>query len=77
MLLIILINKTYISLYILLKLFKEYKGKDTSDIRHITLKDLSGILNIKRLILLLFNVFKIRDVFKVLYTFKLDFKPGS
>jgi hypothetical protein len=76
-LLIILINKTYISLYILLKLFKEYKGKDKRDIRHITLKDLNSILNIKRLILLLFNVFKIRDVFKVLYTFKLDFKPGS
>ena len=77
MLLIILTNKTYISLYILLKLFKEYKGKDKRDIKYITLKDLSGILSIKRLIILLLNVFKIRDVFRVLYTFKLDFKPGS
>jgi hypothetical protein len=76
-LLIILTNKTYISLYILLKLFKEYKGKDKRDIKYITLKDLSGILSIKRLIILLLNVFKIRDVFRVLYTFKLDFKPGS
>jgi hypothetical protein len=65
------------SLYILLKLFKGYKGKDRGDIRRITLKDLSGIFNIKRLIILLFNVFKIEDVFGVLYAFKLDFRPGS
>ena len=77
MLLIILTNKTYISLYILLKLFKEYKGKDKRDIKYITLKDLSGILSIKRLIILLFNIFKIKDISKVLYTFKLNFKLES
>jgi hypothetical protein len=70
-------NRTYISLYILPELFKGYKGRDRGDIKHITFKDPSGILSIKRLIILPFNVFKVKNVFRVLYTFKLDFRPGS
>ena len=69
-------NRTYILLYILLELLRGYKGKDKGDIRHITLKDPSGIFNIKRLIILLLNVFKVRGISRVLYAFKLDLKPG-
>jgi hypothetical protein len=70
-------NRTYISLYILSELLKGYKSKDKRDIKYITLKDPNNIFNIKRLIILLFNVFKVKDIFKVLYTFKLNFRPGS
>jgi len=58
------------------KLLRGYKGRDKGDIKRITLKDFSGIFNIKRLIILLSNVFKVRDVSRVLYTSKLDFRPG-
>jgi hypothetical protein len=70
-------NRTYTSLHILPELLKGYKGRDRGDIRRITLKDPSSIFNIKRLIILLSNIFKIGDVSRVLYAFKLDFKPGS
>jgi hypothetical protein len=70
-------NRTYISLYILPELLRGCKGKDGGDIKRITLKDLSGIFSIKRLIILLLNIFKIRDVSRVLYASELDFKPGS
>ena len=69
-------NKTYILLYFLLKLFKGYKDKNKKNIKYITLKNPNNILSIKRLIILLFNIFKIKDVFKVLYTLKLNFRPG-
>jgi hypothetical protein len=65
------------SLYILLKLLRGCRGKDRRDIRRITLKDPSGIFSIKRLIILLSNVFKVGDVSRVLYAFELDFRPGS
>ena len=65
------------SLYILLELLRGYKGRDRGDIRHITSKDPSGIFSIKRLIILLLNVFKVRDISRVLYASKLDFRPGS
>jgi hypothetical protein len=70
-------SKTRISLYILPKLLGGCRGKDKGDIRHITSKDPSGIFSIKRLIILLLNIFKVRDVFRVLYTSELDFRPGS
>jgi hypothetical protein len=70
-------NRTYTSLYILPELLRGYRGKDKGDIKYITLKDPSGIFSIKRLIMLLPNVFKVGDVFGVLYAFKLDFRPGS
>jgi hypothetical protein len=70
-------NRTYILLYILPELLRGYKGRNKGDIKYITLKDPSSIFSIKRLIILLFNIFKIRDVFRVLYTFKLDFRPES
>jgi len=70
-------SRTHILLYILLELLRGYKGRDRGDIRHITLKDPSGIFSIKRLIILLFNVFKVGDVSRVLYAFKLDFRPRS
>jgi hypothetical protein len=70
-------NKTHILLYILLELLRGYRGRDRGDIRRITLKDPSSIFNIKRLIILLLNIFKVKDVFRVLYTSKLDFRPGS
>jgi hypothetical protein len=69
-------NRTYILLYILPELFRGCRGRDGGDIRHITLKDPSGIFSIKRLIILLPNIFKVRDVFRVLYAFELDFRPG-
>jgi len=65
------------SLYILLKLLRGCRDRDGGDIRHITLKDPSGIFSIKRLIILLPNVFKVGDVSRVLYAFELDFRPGS
>ena len=65
------------SLYILPELLRGYRGRDGGDIRRITLKDPSGIFSIKRLIILFLNVFKVGDVFGVLYTSKLDFRPGS
>ena len=70
-------NKTYILLYILLKLLKGYRDRNKGDIKYIILKNLNNIFNIKRLIIFFFNIFKVRDVFGVLYAFKLDFKPGS
>ena len=70
-------NRTCISLYILPKLLGGCKGKDGGDIRRITLKDPSGIFSIKRLIILLLNVFKVGDVSRVLYASELDFRPGS
>ena len=69
-------NRTYISLHILLELLRGYRGKDKGDIKRITSKDPSSIFSIKRLIILLFNVFKVGDVSRVLYAFKLDFRPG-
>ena len=70
-------NRTYISLYILSELLGGYRDKDGGDIRHITSKNPSSIFNIKRLIILLLNVFKVEDVSRVLYAFELDFRPGS
>jgi hypothetical protein len=70
-------SKTYTSLHILLELLGGCRGRDEGDIRRITLKDPSGIFNIKRLIILLPNVFKVGDISGVLYAFKLDFRPGS
>jgi hypothetical protein len=65
------------SLYILSELLKGYRDKNKRNIKYITLKDPSSIFNIKRLIILLLNIFKVRDVSRVLYAFKLDFRPGS
>jgi hypothetical protein len=70
-------SRTHISLYILPELLGGYRGRDRGDIRHITLKDPSNIFNIKRLIILLPNVFKVGDVSRVLYASELDFRPGS
>ena len=70
-------SRTYISLYILLELLRRYRGKNGGDIKYITLKDPSSIFNIKRLIILLLNVFKVGDVSRVLYASELDFRPGS
>ena len=70
-------SRTHALLYILPELLRGYRGRDGGDIRHITLKDPSSIFSIKRLIILLSNVFKVGDVFRVLYAFKLDFRPGS
>jgi hypothetical protein len=70
-------SRTYILLYILPELLRGYRGKDRGNIRHITLKDPSSIFNIKRLIILLSNVFKVGDVSRVLYASELDFRPGS
>ena len=70
-------NRTYILLYILPELLRGYRGRNRGDIKYITLKDLSNIFNIKRLIILLLNVFKVKDVPRVLYAFKLDFRLGS
>ena len=65
------------SLYILSELLKGYRDKNKRNIKYITLKDPSSIFNIKRLIILLLNIFKVRDVSRVLYASKLDFRPGS
>jgi hypothetical protein len=70
-------NRTYTLLYILPELLRGCKGRDGGDIRHITSKDPSGIFNIKRLIILLLNIFKVGDVSRVLYASELDFRPGS
>jgi hypothetical protein len=70
-------SRTRISLYILPELLRGYRGRDRRDIRHITSKDPSDIFNIKRLIILLSNIFKVGDVSGVLYASKLDFRPGS
>jgi hypothetical protein len=70
-------SKTYISLHILPELLRGYKGRDRRDIKYITSKDPSSIFSIKRLIILLSNIFKVRDVSRVLYASKLDFRPGS
>jgi hypothetical protein len=64
-------------LHILLELLRGYRGKDKGDIKRITSKDPSSIFSIKRLIILLFNVFKVGDVSRVLYASKLDFRPVS
>jgi hypothetical protein len=69
-------SRTYTSLYILLELLGGCRGKDGGDIRYITLKDPSSIFSIKRLIILLSNVFKVGDVSRVLYASELDFRPG-
>jgi len=70
-------NRTYISLYILPELLRGYRGRDRGDIKHITSKDPSSIFSVKRLIILFLNVFKVRDIFRVLYASELDFRPGS
>jgi hypothetical protein len=69
-------NRTRISLYILPELLGGYKDRDRGDIKYITSKDPSSIFSIKRLIILLSNIFKVGDVSRVLYTSKLDFRPG-
>jgi hypothetical protein len=70
-------SRTYTSLHILPELLGGYRSRDKGDIRHITLKDPSNIFSIKRLIILLPNIFKVGDISGVLYAFKLDFRPGS
>jgi hypothetical protein len=70
-------SRTRMSLYILPKLLRGYRGRDRGDIRRITSKDPSGIFSIKRLIILLSNVFKVGDVSGVLYASELNFRPGS
>jgi hypothetical protein len=70
-------NRTRTSLHILPKLLGGYRGRDKGDIRYITSKDPSSIFSIKRLIILLPNIFKVGDVSRVLYASELDFRPGS
>ena len=70
-------SRTYILLYILLELLRGCRGRDRGDIRRITSKDPSGIFSIKRLIILLPNIFKVGDVSGVSYASELDFRPGS
>ena len=69
-------NRTYILLYILSELLRRCRDKDRGDIKYITLKNPSSIFSIKRLIIFFSNVFKVGDISRVLYAFKLDFRPG-
>jgi hypothetical protein len=68
-------NKTYILLYLLVKLLRRSKGKNKRNIRRITLKNSSSIvIGVIELTILLINIVEVENVLRVLYIPKLNLR---